>query len=716
MKFITVISLWILGTGLLFGQTRLQGVVLEDNGQALLGANVYVKNSYDGATTSETGAFDFTTTTTGSQILVIQYLGFEIIEHPIDINKDITGLAFTMKPDQDALETVVIVAGSFDASDEKKATVLKPMDIVTTASASGDIAGALSTLPGTQTVGETGQLFVRGGEAYETRTFIDGMQVETPYLNRLQDIPTRLRFSPLLFSGTMFSTGGYSAEFGQALSSVLLLNSKGIPADDKLDISVYSLGLGVSRTKKLEKSGYVFSLDYSNLGPYFNVVPQTSEWEKAPETFYGTASYIRENEKGGVNKTLVSFNDDTSSIFYPYNGFDQPNVLIDLKNNNLFLKNSHNQKLSDKTRIRTGIAFNYDRSQIDLENTSIDDRIVAGQLKAAFRTRISKTFKLDYGSDLFYKSFQERITLDGDRGLLEFNDFQLTAFAETNVRITSAVALRVGLRTEYSSGLSSTKLLPRASFAVRLNKPSQISFAYGIFSQVPEYQYVKFTDQLSPEMSSHYILNYQYKKGGRVFRLEGYYKDYSDLIRFDTANDPDPSNYSNTGSGFAQGFDIFYRDSETIKNGDFWLSYSFLDTEKLYQDFPVSATPRFFSKHNISFVYKQWISSIKSHLGFSYTYASGRPYVDPNKPDTLYLSDLTKSFNDLSLNYSYDLSKITKIPVTLYAAVSNVLGTDNIFGFRSAFNSTNNNYDLIPVRQQADRFYLLALFISLDNI
>ncbi|MEP2936685.1 MAG: TonB-dependent receptor [Gilvibacter sp.] len=716
MKAFTIISLWVLSVSLLNGQTRLQGTVLEEGSQGLFGANVYVKNSYDGATTNEQGVFDFTTTTTGSQILVIQYLGFETIEHSIDISGDKTDLNFSLKQDDGALETVVIVAGTFDASDEKKATVLKPMDIVTTASAGGDIAGALSTLPGTQTVGETGQLFVRGGEAYEARTFIDGMQVETPYLNRLQDIPTRLRFSPLLFSGTMFSTGGYSAEFGQALSSVLLLNSKGIPAEDKLDISLYSLGLGVSRAKKLKNAGYVFSVDYSNLGPYFNVVPQTSQWDKAPETIYATGSFTLENKKGGINKTLLSFNDDTSSILYPYNGFDQPNVLIDLKNNNLFLKNSHSQELSDKTKIRTGIAFNYDRSKIELENTKIDDQIVAGQLKTALRTRISKTFKLDYGGDLFYKSFRENITLDGNQGALEFNDFQLTAFTETNIRVSSKVALRLGLRSEYSSGLNTTKLLPRASFAVRINRPSQLSFAYGIFSQVPEYQYVKFTDQLDTELAAHYILNYQYKKDNRVFRVEGFYKDYSDLIRFDIQNDPSPANYSNTGTGFARGFDVFYRDGQSIKHGDFWVSYSFLDTEKLYQDFPVAATPRFFSKHNLSVVYKQWIPSIKSHVGFSYTYASGRPFVDPNKPDRLYLSDLTKSFNDLSLNYSYDLSRFTKIPVTLYASVTNVLGNDNIFGYRSAFNNTNNNFDLIPVRQQADRFYLLALFISLDNI
>ncbi len=61
------------------------------------------------------------------------------------------------------LTAVVITAGSFEASSEKKITVLKPLDIVTTARANADIAAALRPLPGTQQVGESAELFVRGG-------------------------------------------------------------------------------------------------------------------------------------------------------------------------------------------------------------------------------------------------------------------------------------------------------------------------------------------------------------------------------------------------------------------------------------------------------------------------------------------------------------------------------------------------------------------------
>lgn len=76
----------------------------------------------------------------------------------------------------------------------------------------GDIYGALHTLPGNSFVGEDGGIFIRGGEGNEARTFIEGLLVHKPYTSRMPDLPARGRFSPVLFSGTMFSTGGFSAE------------------------------------------------------------------------------------------------------------------------------------------------------------------------------------------------------------------------------------------------------------------------------------------------------------------------------------------------------------------------------------------------------------------------------------------------------------------------------------------------------------------------
>ena len=129
-----------------------------------------------------------------------------------------------------------------------RGAVMSSLDIATTAGSNADITAALKTLPGTQQVGEQEGLFVRGGTGQETKQFIDGSLVNNPYYTSVPDISTRGRFSPFLFKGTVFSTGGYSALYGQALSSVVLLESIDLPERSEIDASISPIVAGCRHT------------------------------------------------------------------------------------------------------------------------------------------------------------------------------------------------------------------------------------------------------------------------------------------------------------------------------------------------------------------------------------------------------------------------------------------------------------------------------------
>ena len=187
-------------------------------------------------------------------------------------------LIIELRDDVNSLDTVILWAGTFEASDNSKVSVLKPLDVVTTASALGDFVGALQSLPGTTTVAEDGRLFVRGGDAGETQIFIDGIRVFTPYTSTTNNIPARGRYSPFLFDGISFSTGGYSAEYGEALSSVLLLNTVDEPDQNKTDIGIMSVGGSLGHTRKWEKSSLSLSTSYINLVPYISAFPDRNDY------------------------------------------------------------------------------------------------------------------------------------------------------------------------------------------------------------------------------------------------------------------------------------------------------------------------------------------------------------------------------------------------------------------------------------------------------
>ncbi len=179
-------------TNTIFAQTTISGKVLDVKGIPIAGANIYLQGTYDGGTSDDLGDFSFNTYENGEKTLVVSFLSFETFEMIGNVSI-MTKLDIRLREDVNTMDAVILSAGTFSAGDNSKVSVLKALDVVTTASALGDFVGALQTLPGTTTVAEDGRLFVRGGEAEETQIFIDGIRVFTPYSPTTNNIPTRGR-------------------------------------------------------------------------------------------------------------------------------------------------------------------------------------------------------------------------------------------------------------------------------------------------------------------------------------------------------------------------------------------------------------------------------------------------------------------------------------------------------------------------------------------
>lgn len=692
----------------LFAQTTISGIVTDAKGNTILGANVYLEGTYDGATTSETGAFSFTASVRGKQTLVVSYLSFQTFRKQDEV-ASFANLKVVLREDVNALDAVVLSAGSFEAGEKARVSVLKPLDIVTTAGSVGDIVAALQTLPGTQNVGESGRLFVRGGEAGETQTFVDGIRVAQPYGATIQNLPTRGRFSPFLFSGISFSTGGYSAEYGEALSSVLLLNTEDIAKEDKTDISFMTVGLGVGHTKKWEKSSLSLNTTYINLAPYQLAVPENIDWNKAFESIAGEIIY-RQQLKNGLWKVYAAF--DASNFDLNQENINAPEkIKIDLKNNNFYLNTSYKSYFGNNWQLFSGVSYGYSTNTIGINTTKVQNAEHATHLKAKLGKRISDGIRLSFGADFFVTQFDEDFIETPERIFSSGFQSQLGAvFTEADFLFSKQFAVKVGVRGSYNAFLQETNVSPRMSMAYKTGNNSQFSLAYGIFSQTPDTDFIKYSNQFTSEKATHYILNYQYNKNRKLFRAEVYYKNYSDLVKYDTEEVVFDANFSNSGNGYATGLDIFWRDGKTIKNLEYWVSYSYIDTERNYRNFPTQATPNFVADHTASLVTKYWIQDWRSQVGFSHTYSSGRPYNNPN--EIKFMGGKTKDYNSLSFNWAYLLSA-QKI---LYFSVSNVLGSKNVFGYEYARTQDNDGiFNRRAITPTTDRFIFIGFFWTISE-
>jgi hypothetical protein len=707
MKLFFSVIIISLTSSLIFSQTRINGRVIDTDNQPLPGANVFIKDSYDGVSSNEDGSFSFITEEEGAAILVVSFVGYKTTEENIQLSWNDINIEIVLEEEAKELGAVVISAGSFEASDENKAVILRPLDIVTTGS-DADIYSALETLPGTQQIGETEGLFVRGGSSAETVTIIDEMVVQKPFYTSVPDIPSRGRFSPFLFKGIMFSTGGYSAKYGQALSSALILNTQDLADQTLTAINLMILGLGGAHVQRWENSSFAIEGAYYNLGPYFNLIDQRPEWDTAPVGIEGSMNYRLKTSKTGMLKAFGSFSYGDLALYSENLDDLSKKDYTRVRSDNYYSNLSYREILSDEWTLFAGASFSLDKDKFELNADNIKQDEILNQGRIAVTKQVFNSSFITFGGEV-----QNAIYKNNINGLqVDLDELFLAGFLETDIFFTNDFAARIGVRGEHSKVLDKFNLAPRISLAYRLGTYDQLNFAYGKFYQTPFKDFLIQTTNFNFENSSHYILNYQHISDERTFRIEAYYKDYNNLAKGTIFTYPyiifPPVPFSNDGSGYAKGVDIFWRDRETFDLTDYWLSYSYLDTKRDFINFPTLATPTFATPHTFSAVIKHWVPAITTSLGITYTFATGRPYYNPNNPE--FLGDRAKSYNNLSINLSY-LTTVFNNFTVIFFSIDNILGFENIFGYNYSTDGTVRR----PVEPTATRAFFLGMFISVGQ-
>jgi hypothetical protein len=374
MKLICTIALLVLTTPG-FSQLKISGQVTDNNGAPIPGANIFLMDTYDGTSSGSDGSFEFATSERGRHILVSKFVGYKDFKQEIFLGSEDLKASVVMEESINELEAVMITAGAFTASDASRRTVFKALDIATTAGATADIAGALNTLPGTQKVGEEGRLFVRGGDGRETRTFIDGMMVLDAYNVSAPNTPSRGRFLPFMFKGTSFSTGGYSAEYGQALSSALVLDSKDKAESSRTDIGILSVGADVAHTQAWKTGSAAAKVQYTNINPYYGLINQEIDWKEPPVSTEAVGAFRQQVGKQGLLKLYGNFNRTHFSMYnHSIDDYDQK-YLYDLINQYAYVNAAYQTPLNDQWTLKGGASYSSIKNNalVDLNELDEDD-------------------------------------------------------------------------------------------------------------------------------------------------------------------------------------------------------------------------------------------------------------------------------------------------------------------------------------------------------
>ncbi len=330
--------------------------------------------------------------------------------------------------------------------------------------------------------------------------------------------------------------------------------------------------------------------------------------------------------------------------------------------------------------------------------------------RAVFERRIKGLSSLRFGSEYWRMDYRPKF----NTAAYKLIDNYSAVFTEASIYLSKDIAAQIGARFEHSSIINKSDIAPRVSLAYKTSKKAQVSLAYGIFYQKPEANQLYAGTNVGFTKAIHYIASYQKVDNDRIFRTEAYYKKYEDLIKQIPVS-TSYTTYNNSGDGYAKGVDVFFRDKKTFKNLDYWVSYSYIDTKRNYNNFPDLLQPNFAANHNVSIVTKRFFTEIKSGFNLTYSWASGRPYYNilTDVNNKYYIADQgkAKTYNNLSFSAEWVPSvgkENAKSFIVLFASVNNILGANNVFGYNYSY---NGNYRQ-PVTPTAKRFYFIGCFIS----
>lgn len=601
-----------------------------------------------------------------------------------------------LEMDSVALEEVTVEGRKTPAANSRWSD-MQPVELVTVGGANGDLYKALQTLPGTQVQGESGELLVRGGDSHETQTYIDGMHVLNPYTSTGINTPARSRYSTFMFSGVNLAAGGAPQEYGEALSAVLPLETKDYSKVNKVGMNASVVGVGGGGTRAFDKGSLSIDLNYQNMDLYNKVYTGRKDFEEPYRMRSVAAQFRYTPDEATVLKVYAQYD---RTDFSSYEGEERR--LFGLGENNVYVNATFRRSSSDGWNWFAGAAYSCYEQAIDGASTA-GDRWTEHQqelhLKAKAFRRLLPVLRLDVGAESYLRHYENRYSLQGRA----VDDNRMSpvigaGFLSAAYYPVERLKAELSFRAEYISHNRRANVSPRMALNYYGNRV-MLSATVGRYTQLPENRYLVQSRELKSETCVQYNLGMQHERGGRFCRAELYYKDYNRLALMETDADTGAPYPTSHGYGYSKGLDVFFRDAASFHRLEFQLSYTYNISKRKYREYTELTTPQYATRHNAAAVLKYSLPCLRSVIGVTERFSSGRPWHNPAREGLM--NDEVKPYNSLDVGWTFLASR----KVIIHASATNVLGRRNEFG----------RVDGKPVLASSDHFFYVGVYVTLGR-
>ena len=705
----------------------------KETGEPIMFCNVSIEGTSYGSQTDLNGMYTLSKIQGGEHTLVVTYVGYKKLTKKVNLK---TGQLLTVKLE---LETSTVNIDEVEISAERQAmkTDVKvgsikitneDLNLVPTIGGEADLAQYMQIVPGVIFTGDQGgQLYIRGGSPVQNKVLLDGMTIYSPF----HSIGLFSVFDADIIKTTDVYTGGFSAEYGGRVSSIMDIKTKeGNRKRVQGKMSSNTFGSKLLLEGPFSKNGnssFLFSGKTSYLDKTSNLI-YNFPMPYSYTDLYGKLTF-RANNGSKANFFGFNFQDQVnyqgvSDLQWTSNGIGSDFLLIP-GNSPVLIEGN----------------FAYSEYYISLQegDSPLRESAISGGNMGFDLTSFQTNGKTKYGFDVYSFSTKYK-TYNSANSKIELNENTSEFSAYVNYQYNAdKIILEPGFRIQkYTLGLSPE---PRLGIKYLATDVLRLKLATGLYSQnimstVSDRDVVNlFYGFLSSpanlpldengeeykgqiQLARHFILGGEYDINLKMdLQIEGYIKDFTQLTNINRSM---TSNYDNeyvVERGLAKGVDFLLKYKG--KRLYIWTVYSLgmvKRTERENEYFP-----HFDRRHNVNLVssYKfgnknSWKADARWNLGsgFPFTQTEGfyenltfsdginSTYTSTNGDLGVVYGDLNEGRLpyyhrlDISLSKTIEFSKTTILEMTV--SVTNAYNRENIFYFDRIEHERVNQLPLLP--------------------
>ncbi len=619
-------------------------------GETLIGASIHIKGTKFGTITNKSGFFSLTNVPPNEYTFEISYLGYDKLEKKIKVHLG-ENIRINFELNSSSVRGNEIIVSAEKEVEKRQISISKvdiPVQELKSIKIGGeaDVFRTLQYLPGVLTSSQISSgLYIRGGSPDQNLILLDG----SPVYN-----PTHLfgffsTFNTDAVKDVELIKGGFNAEFGGRLSSVLEITQKdGNRNNVDGNAAIGLISSRFSLEGPIGKGSWFISARRSYLDLIEKIIPQDPQSPLPSFSFYDVNAKLTQNITEDDILTLSgflthdAFDYGSQGIVF---GLNVGNQLAALKLTHIFNPQLFGYLNASFTRYASGFSGD-EQDYIVSYGNSIQDITLKGDVEWFATDKLTAKFgfqstKRNFTIEQNFSGTTDTTSAATDAAYTKINvdDWNHALYSQMNYQIDDLTSLQAGIRADYWNLKKQTTLDPRLAIRYQLFDNVAVKFAWGIYHQnlrLMTNQNFSFFDTWLPSdstvpisKSNHYILSFESEpEPGYNLNVDLYYKTLNGISELNTTalNGKTVSDIFYIGNGYSYGAEIFIQKKVGQLTGWVGYAYGYIISQFPELNYGKEFHPKYDRRHDFKVVLNYEINQTWS-ITSSFLFQSGQPYT-----------------------------------------------------------------------------------------